>query len=69
MNLKSFVVNFVVTSAIAFAVTAIATLLWNLIQSGTASVDWAASFRLALILGIAFPLVEAMRGKSSNVEK
>lgn len=62
MNLKSLIVNFVVTFAIAFAVTSIAILLWNLIQSGTASVDWAASFRLAFILGIAFPLVEAMRG-------
>lgn len=66
MNLKSFVVNFIVTFAIAFAVTAIATLLWNLVQSGTAHVDWATSFRLALILGVAFPLVEAMRDKSSN---
>lgn len=69
MNFKGLLINFVVTFIIAFAVTAIATLIWNLIQSGTASVDWAASFRLALILGIAFPLVEVMRGKSSNVEK
>lgn len=69
MNLKELIVNFAVTFVIAFVVTAIATLIWNLIQSGTASVDWATAFRLAIILAIAFPLVEAMRGKSSKVEK
>ena len=64
MNLKGLIVNFAVTFAIAFVVTAIATLIWNLIQSRVAAVDWATSFRLGLILGIAFPLVDAFHNKA-----
>ncbi len=64
MNLKKLLVNFAATFIIAFVVAALSTLLWNLIQSGTAAVDWASSFRLAIILGIAFPLVETLRNKA-----
>jgi hypothetical protein len=63
-NLKALAVNFAATFAIAFVVAAISTLIWNLIQSGTATVEWASAFRLAIIIGIAFPLVEALRNKS-----
>ncbi|NUO79312.1 hypothetical protein HUU05_04485 [candidate division KSB1 bacterium] len=64
MNLKSLLINFLFTFVIAFIVAAIATLLWNLYQNGSATVDWATSLRTALILGVAFPLVDALRNKS-----
>lgn len=66
MNFKVLILNFAVTFAISFIVAAITTLLWNLIQSGAATVDWTTSFRLAIILGVAFPLVEALRGKAKT---
>ncbi len=66
MNLKSLLMNFIVTFVIAFIVAATATLLWNFFQSGSATVAWATSLRTALILGIAFPLVDALRNKSRS---
>jgi hypothetical protein len=51
--LKEAVVTFIVT----LVVTIIVTFAWNLIVSGDANTDWATSFRLAIILGIALPIV------------
>jgi len=54
-----FLLTFVVTLIVAFVVT----LLWNLVVHGDASIDWATSFRLAIILGIALPIVNRVGKK------
>jgi hypothetical protein len=57
--LSDFAATFMVTGVVATAVT----LLWNLIAHGQAVVEWATSFRLAIILGIALPTVNRMDRK------
>jgi len=53
MNKHGWFVEFVVTFIVTLIVAVIVTLLWKLIAHGNASIDWATSFRLAIILGIA----------------
>lgn len=57
--LLDFAATFIVTGVVATAVT----LIWNLIAHGQAAVEWATSFRLAIILGIALPTVNRMDRK------
>jgi len=56
-------IGFVTTFAVALVVAAIVTYLWNVIVHGQSAVDWEASFRLAIILGIALPVARAMRSR------
>jgi hypothetical protein len=64
MHKRGWFMEFVVTFAVTLVVTIIVTLAWNLIAHGDASVDWATSFRLAIILGVALPIVNrAGRGE------
>ena len=50
-------VEFLLTFVVTLIVAVVVTLLWNLVAHGDASIDWATSFRLAIILGIALPIV------------
>ena len=52
MNIKALFIEFVSVFAVALVVTAIVTLLWNLIAHRTATIDWETSFRFAIVLGI-----------------
>ena len=58
MNSRGWFMDFVVTFVITLVVAIIVTLLWNLIAHGDVNIDWATSFRLAIILGIALPIVK-----------
>jgi hypothetical protein len=57
MHSRGWFMDFVVTFIVTLVVTIIVTLVWNLIAHGGANIDWATSFRLAIILGIALPIV------------
>jgi len=60
--------NFKKTATTALAVfvstlvaTGIVTLLWNIIFHGNATLDWEASFRFAIILGIVLTWLEGRK--------
>jgi hypothetical protein len=50
---------FVVVFAAALVASAIVTFLWGLTVHGESAIDWEASVRLALVLGIVCSVVEA----------
>lgn len=62
MNIKALLIEFVTVFAVALVVTAIVTLLWNLIFHGTTTIDWETSFRFAIVLGVVLSWIET-RGK------
>lgn len=56
MKYKSILVSLMLSFAISLVLSAIATLLWNLLIKKTgAIVDWKTSFMLALIIGVVVP--------------
>jgi hypothetical protein len=61
MRSHSWIMDFVVTFIVTLVVAIIVTLVWNLIAHGDANIDWATSFRLAIILGIALTIVTRTR--------
>ena len=63
LNIKKFLIHFVITFALTLGFAAIVTYLWNLNFHGAAAVDWETSFRLAIILGIALPVHRVMTSK------
>jgi hypothetical protein len=63
MNIKRLLVGFVTAFAVSLLVSAIVTLLWNVIVHGTSTVDWEASFRFAMVFGILLPVVGTRRSK------
>jgi hypothetical protein len=63
MHSRSWFVDFAVRFIVIFVTTIIVTLLWNLIRHGDANIDWATSFRLGIILGIALPIIRRMEKK------
>ncbi|HUU19316.1 MAG TPA: hypothetical protein VMW72_19350 [Sedimentisphaerales bacterium] len=50
----------------AFVVSAIVSLLWNLIAHGSMMVDWGSSLRMGIILGIIAPWIIARGSKSEQ---
>ena len=60
MNIKKLLIDFVTTFALILVVATIVTYLWNLIRYGQSAVDWETSFRLAIVLGIALPVIRAI---------
>jgi H+/Cl- antiporter ClcA len=65
MSIKQISIDVVTTFVVVLVVSAIVTLLWNLLRQGSGTVDWETSFHLAIILGIALPLVRASERKPS----
>jgi len=59
MNLKKLLVEFVVTFVLFLVVTAGMTYLYSLLVHGKGIVDWENSFRCAILVGIALPLIRA----------
>jgi hypothetical protein len=49
--------------ALSLIVTAIVTLLGNLIVHGASTIDWETSFRFAIVFGIIFSWIETRRSK------
>jgi hypothetical protein len=56
MNIKNFLVRFIVTFAIAFTVNAIVVYIWNLFQKGGSAFKWEQSFVIAMFIGIILSL-------------
>jgi hypothetical protein len=63
MNIKKLLVDFVTVFAVTLIVSAIVTLIWNLIVHGASTIDWETSFRFAILFGIIFPWMESRRSK------
>ena len=52
MNIKRLLVHVVTVFSVTLVVSAIVTLLWNLIVDGASTVDWETSFRTAAVFAI-----------------
>jgi hypothetical protein len=65
MNPVKYAIDFAVTFAIVLLVSVAVTFLYSLLVHGAGIVEWETSFRLALILGIALPIVN-QRGKQGS---
>lgn len=63
MSAGKMLLEIVVTAVIAFVVSAIVSVVWNLVAHGAASPDWETAVRLGVIFGIVVPLVVA-RGRT-----
>ena len=63
MNIKKLLIDFLTTFVVVLVVSAIVTFLYSLIVHGSSDVDWDTSFRFAIILGIALPLLKSREGK------
>jgi hypothetical protein len=60
MKKQGLIIQILLTFVITLVTAIIVTLLWNLIIDKTgAIVDWKTSFLLAIIIGIALPVVKA----------
>ena len=66
MNIKKLVVEFGTVFAVALVITAIVTLLWNIIGHGESTIDWETSFRFALIFGILLTWVKSREIKEKS---
>jgi hypothetical protein len=66
MDIKRFLIGFLVTFVVGFFVTALVTWLWSLVFHGAGVVDWQTAFALALVAGIAVPVANAFAGKKSS---
>ncbi|MBN2244951.1 MAG: hypothetical protein JW755_03810 [Candidatus Aminicenantes bacterium] len=63
MHRQGWIMEFLVIFFITLVVAVIVTLLWNLIAHGNAIIDWASSFRFAIIFGIVLPLANRVGKK------
>ena len=63
MNIKNLLVDFVTVFAVSLIVSVIVTLLWNLIVHGASTIDWEASFRIAILFGIILSWMETRRNQ------
>jgi hypothetical protein len=61
MNLKRFLVRVVTVFSVTLVVSAIVTLLGNLIVDGASTVDWETSFRTATVFGTILPCIGMRR--------
>jgi len=65
MNIKRLLVEIVTVFTVTLILSALVTLLWNLILHGASTVDWEASFRFAILFGIILPWIQT-RGRSEK---
>ncbi len=63
MNLKNILRGFVVYFGLVIIVSAVVSYLYSLVAHGHGTIDWQSSFRLAIILGIALPIVSELERK------
>jgi len=59
MKIKRFLIQFVIVFTVITVVNTIVVYLWNLVAHGQGVFDWETSFRFAIILGIALPIIRA----------
>jgi len=58
---KSWLAEFALTFATTLLVSTVVTFVWNLATRAKVAVEWEPSFALAIVLGIALPLVHSRR--------
>jgi len=63
MKIKKLFIDFLITFVVVLVVSAIVTFLYSLIVHGAGTVDWENSFRFAIILGIALPVLKSLNNK------
>ena len=63
MHIKRVLVDSVTVFAVTLVVTAIVTLLWNIIGHRAITVDWETSFRFAILFGIMMPWIATRRSR------
>ena len=61
MNIRKFLSHFVTAFAVTLFVSAIVTLLGNLVVHGASTIDWETSFRSATVFGIIFSLISTKK--------
>ncbi len=66
---RNIAASFLLTSLLAFAVTVIVSLLWNLIFEGSAAPDWGTALRMAIILGVVLTWIKVREEKQQQREK
>ena len=66
MELKKLLIKSITVFSITLIVTIGVTYIWGLIFNDTASIDWETSFRLAIIFGIVFPIIEERNKKNEK---
>jgi hypothetical protein len=60
MNIKSFLVRFVVYFAVAFTVNAVVIYVWNIFQKNDSVFRWEQSFVIALFIGAILSLTREL---------
>ncbi len=63
MELKKLLIGFITYFSITLIVTVGVTYIWSLLFHEVASIDWETSFRLAIIFGIVFSIIEVKKKK------
>jgi hypothetical protein len=63
MNIKRYLVDSVTVFAVSLIVMVIVGLLWNLSFHGASTIDWATSFRFAIVFSIILPWIATRRSK------
>jgi hypothetical protein len=67
MKIKKLVVEFATVFPVVLVLTAIVTFLWNIVGHGATTIDWEASFRFAIILGIVLTWVKSGETKEYSI--
>jgi len=55
MRARGWLVEFLATFALSFAVTAVVTLAWSFVAEDHTHIDWGTAFRFGVILGVVIP--------------
>jgi hypothetical protein len=63
MNVKDLLTSFFIIGSIVLGVTLIIAYLYSLVVHGNGALEWESSIRLALVLGIALPIVRQLDRK------
>jgi uncharacterized membrane protein YadS len=63
MNIKRLLVDVVIVFSVSLVVSAVVSLLWNLVERRASTIDWETSLRFAIVLGIILPWIARRRSK------
>ncbi len=66
MNLKNIAIGFFTVGPIVLVVSIVVAYLYSLVAHGIGQLDWELSLRLAIIFGIALPIIREMDKKKGS---
>jgi len=66
MDFIRLIIRFIPAFSIALVVCMGVTFLWNLAYHGVAKIDWATTFRFAILFGIIIPIIGSRKGMKSE---